>query len=206
MKIGLLGGSFNPAHDGHLYISVEAMKRAGLNQVWWLVSPGNPLKAGQEMAPFETRLGKAKKIAAHPRIRVSDCERHFETRYTIDTLKRLKQKYPQHRFVWLMGADNLAQFTRWKRWQEIAALVEIVVLDRHPYTQGALNSRAWQILTSGRKITPHGRGETALRQPKSFYFRQKAGLTFKSADFLRIPPHPASASILRKTLGKEAFF
>lgn len=206
MKIGLLGGSFNPAHDGHRYISIEAMKRAELDQVWWLVSPGNPLKAGHEMAPFETRFDKAKKIAAHPQIHVSDCELRFETRYTIDTLKRLKQKCPQHRFVWLMGADNLAQFTRWKRWREIAALVEIVVLDRHPYTQGALNSRGWKILTSGRKTTSRGRRETVLPAPKSFYLRQKAGLTFKIARFLRIPLHPTSASNLRKTLGKEAFF
>src|SRR5215210_6353117 len=109
-RIGLLGGSFNPAHRGHRRISLAAIDALGLDEVWWLVSPGNPLKAGRDMAPFDARMASAKRIARRAPIRPSDFEARAGTRFTIDTLGALIQRYPRHRFVWLMGADTVAQF------------------------------------------------------------------------------------------------
>src|SRR6476661_3646362 len=106
-RIGLLGGSFNPAHRGHRHISLEAMRKLGLDEVWWLVSPGNPLKAEEEMAPYEARLGSAEAVARRSRIRATDFERRAGTRYTIDTVRRLKRHFPGHRFIWLLGSDTL---------------------------------------------------------------------------------------------------
>jgi nicotinate-nucleotide adenylyltransferase len=130
MRIGLLGGSFNPAHEGHLHVSLQALKQLRLDYVWWLVSPGNPLKSVAEQADMLTRLGTAFEVGHHPRIRVSDIESRMGTRYTVDTLAALKRRFPQVRFVWLMGSDNLAQFARWRRWRDIASMVPIVVVRR----------------------------------------------------------------------------
>lgn len=130
-RIGLLGGSFNPAHGGHLHISRLALKRLGLHEVWWLVSPQNPLKPVAGMAPFEQRLGEAVAVAAiDRRIRVSDIEADLGTRYTADTLTALRRRFPRAHFVWLMGSDNLRQFPSWKRWQNIFRTVPIAVFDR----------------------------------------------------------------------------
>ncbi len=133
LRIGLLGGSFNPAHEGHLHISREALKRLGLDQVWWLVSPQNPLKPRTGMAPLAERLATARRIARHPRIRVSALECRLGTRYTADTLTRLRAAVPGAHFVWLMGADALVDFTRWKRWSDILSLVPLAVIDRDSY-------------------------------------------------------------------------
>ncbi len=130
LKIGLFGGSFNPAHSGHLYVGLTALKRLGLDYVWWLVSPGNPLKDGKAMAPFEKRLLAAQKIATDPRLIVSDLERQLGTRYTIDTVKLLQQRFPQVQFVWLMGSDNLENFHLWRDWQGIARAVTVAVVQR----------------------------------------------------------------------------
>jgi nicotinate-nucleotide adenylyltransferase len=130
LRIGLLGGSFNPAHDGHLYASLVALKKLRLDYVWWLVSPGNPLKNADDMADMLTRLGSAADIARHPRIRVTDIERRLGTRYTVDTITALKLRFPGVGFVWLMGSDNLVQFARWRRWRDIAAQVPIAVVRR----------------------------------------------------------------------------
>ncbi|MBL8709077.1 MAG: nicotinate-nucleotide adenylyltransferase [Rhodospirillaceae bacterium] len=141
-KVGLLGGSFNPAHEGHRDISLAALAYLGLDEVWWLVAPQNPLKSSRDMAPFAVRLGEAERIASHPRIRVSDLEMRFGTRYTADTLRRLKHQFRAHRFVWLMGADNLAGMADWKDWQQIFHLVPIAVFDRPTYTYQALAAKA----------------------------------------------------------------
>lgn len=141
LSVGLLGGSFNPAHDGHRYISVEAMKRLGLDAVWWLVSPGNPLKDPAGMAPPDRRLATARRVAAHPRIHVDAPEARLGTRYTVDTLRRLRRAMPRTRFVWLMGADNLAQVTQWRRWQAIVATVPLAVIDRDGYSIDGLTGR-----------------------------------------------------------------
>ena len=129
MRIGLLGGSFDPAHNGHLYVSEIARQALKLDYVWWLVSPGNPLKP--EPGALALRLSRAQ-IAArhHPFIRVSDIEQRLGTRYTIDTIKALRRRFPRAHFVWLMGSDNLEQFARWRRWQHIARIIPIAVVRR----------------------------------------------------------------------------
>ena len=129
MAIGLLGGSFDPPHAGHAHITREALKRFGLDEIWWLVSPGNPLKAHQP-APLEKRMAAAREVMHHPRVRVTDLEARLGTRYTAETLAALRRLYPGVRFVWLMGADNLATFHRWERWREIMATVPVGVLAR----------------------------------------------------------------------------
>jgi len=127
--IGLLGGSFDPPHAGHAHITREALKRFGLDQVWWLVSPGNPLKA-EGPAPLEKRMAAARAIMDHPRVRISDFEARAGTRYTAETLRALIARYPGVRFVWLMGADNLAQFHLWQDWRWIMEHVAVGVLAR----------------------------------------------------------------------------
>ncbi len=129
MVIGLLGGSFDPAHEGHVHISREALKRMGLDRVWWLVSPGNPLKPRQP-APMADRLARARAVMADPRVVISDLEARLGTRATADTLDALKALYPGVHFVWLMGADNLVQFHRWNRWRDILRAVPVGVLAR----------------------------------------------------------------------------
>jgi nicotinate-nucleotide adenylyltransferase len=130
MVIGLLGGSFDPAHEGHALITREALKRMGLDQVWWLVTPGNPLKARQP-APLADRMARARVVLrGHPRVKVTALEQALGTRITADTLDRLQAIYPGVRFVWLMGADNLVQFHRWHRWRDILRAVPVGVLAR----------------------------------------------------------------------------
>ena len=129
MCIGLLGGSFDPAHEGHALITRQALKRFGLDEVWWLVSPGNPLKA-RGPAPMEDRLARAGGVIDHPRVRVTDLEARMGTRFTYETLLGLKARYLGVRFVWLMGADNLASFHHWENWRDIMELVPIGVLAR----------------------------------------------------------------------------
>ena len=141
LRIGLLGGSFNPAHAGHLYVSETALKRLKLDSVWWLVSPGNPLKDGADMAPLAARLQSAMRVAAgEPRIHVSAVEQRLHTIYTIDTVKALRRRFPKVEFVWLMGSDNLQQFDRWRNWQGLARLVPIAVVQRPGTILAALNA------------------------------------------------------------------
>jgi nicotinate-nucleotide adenylyltransferase len=137
-RIGLLGGSFNPAHQGHRSVSLEAMKQLRLDQVWWLVSPQNPLKEAQGMAPLEKRLASARSVAAgHPRLLVTDLEQRLGTRYSIDTLRWLTRRC-RARFVWLIGADILLQLPQWRNWRRLVGLVPIAVVDREPYSYRAL--------------------------------------------------------------------
>jgi nicotinate-nucleotide adenylyltransferase len=139
----LLGGSFNPAHRGHRRVSLAAARRLGLDEVWWLVSPGNPLKAGaKDMAPLSARLKSAQHVARRSRIRPTAIEAQLGTRYTVDTLLALVRRYPNRRFIWLMGADNLAQFHRWRDWRKIARTMPIAVIARPGYDDGARASRA----------------------------------------------------------------
>ncbi|MGB3867194.1 MAG: nicotinate-nucleotide adenylyltransferase, partial [Xanthobacteraceae bacterium] len=127
MRIGLLGGSFNPPHEAHRAISRYAIKRLRLDRVWWLVSPGNPLKSGYGANDLARRVAAARTVARDPRIDVTCLEAVIGTRYTIDTIRYLRRRCPGVRFVWIMGADNLAQFHRWEDWQRIASLVPIAV-------------------------------------------------------------------------------
>lgn len=139
--IGLLGGSFDPAHEGHVHITREAMKRFGLSHVWWLVSPGNPLKS-RGPAPLQQRMARAHEVMRDPRVTVTDIEARLGTRYTAQTLERMMTLYPGVRFVWLMGADNLAQLHHWQDWQWIMGNVPIGVLARPGDRISARMSRA----------------------------------------------------------------
>ena len=141
-RVGLLGGSFNPAHGGHRRISLFARAALGLDEVWWLVSPGNPLKPTAGMAPLPARFAAALRQARRAPIRVTAIERELGTRYTIDTLRALKRRYPQTEFVWLMGSDNLAQFHRWRDWRGIARAMPIAVIARPGYDSAAVASPA----------------------------------------------------------------
>ncbi len=131
-----MGGSFNPAHQGHLAMTLHALRRLQLDQVWWLVSPQNPLKPEKGMASLVARMSGARNMTRHPRILVTDIEDQLGTRYTVDTLKQLKRRFPHTNFIWLMGADNLKQLPRWKKWQEIFALVPVAVFRRPNYAAG----------------------------------------------------------------------
>lgn len=156
-RIGLLGGSFNPAHEGHRDISIEALKRLQLDAVWWLVSPGNPLKDGGDYvyAPYEERMAAARRVANHPRLIVSNFEERKGLQYTVDTIEALAELWPQIHFAWLMGADSLAGFHRWKDWRRIASLVPIAVFNRPGHEEAALASEAAKDLALFR--VPSGR-------------------------------------------------
>jgi nicotinate-nucleotide adenylyltransferase len=137
LSIGLLGGSFNPAHEGHVAMSFCAIKQLRLDQVWWLVSPQNPLKPRAGMASLSDRLRAARALTkGHARLRVTDIEVQLRTRYTIDTITALKKRMPRTRFVWLMGADNLRQFGRWKRWESLFHQAPIAVFRRPGFIAG----------------------------------------------------------------------
>ncbi|MET0606765.1 MAG: nicotinate-nucleotide adenylyltransferase [Beijerinckiaceae bacterium] len=141
-RIGLLGGTFNPPHQAHLLVSLTALKRLKLDAVWWLVTPGNPLKNNEALPPLERRITACRKLAGHPRILVTGVERELGTHYTANTIAALKRRAPGVRFVWLMGADNLAQFHRWSGWRRIAEMLPIAVIDRPWSASRALSSPA----------------------------------------------------------------
>lgn len=141
-RIGLLGGSFNPAHEGHRHISLEALRRLDLDEVWWLVSPQNPLKSGDGMEPLATRVARARQVAGHPHIRVAAPELLLGTRYTLDTVKALQRLYPRGRFVWLMGADILPQLEEWAGWRDLFAAIPIAAFARPGWSYPALASVA----------------------------------------------------------------
>lgn len=183
-KIGLLGGSFNPAHDGHLHISLEALKRLDLDFVWWMVSPQNPLKSQRGMAPFSLRFSSALFAARHPRILVTDIECRLHTQYTADTIKKLAARFPRTRFVWMMGADNLVQFTQWERWQEIVNAVPVAVFDRPRYSHPALTARMARQLRHDRRSQWEWKGLTKTSLP--------------AWAFITCPQHPESATRIRE--------
>ncbi|HGG04992.1 MAG TPA: nicotinate-nucleotide adenylyltransferase [Aliiroseovarius sp.] len=158
--IGLLGGSFDPAHLGHVHITREALKRFRLDQVWWLVSPGNPLKA-HGPAPMDERISRAQAVMDHPRVVVTGIEAQLGTRYTAQTLAGLKKMYPGVRFVWLMGADNLADFHRWDNWRAIMNSVPVGVIARPGDRVAARTSIAAQVF---RRARLRGREAASLAQ------------------------------------------
>ncbi len=147
--IGLLGGSFDPAHEGHAHITRQAMARFGLDRVWWLVSPGNPLKE-QGPAGIDRRMARARAVSAHPQVVVTDIEARIGTRYTAETIARLQELYPGVRFVWLMGADNLVQFDKWQDWHEIMMRVPVGVLARPGRRIAARLSKAARVFRAAR--------------------------------------------------------
>ena len=182
-RVGLLGGSFNPGHAGHLEISRLALARLRLDEVWWLVSPQNPLKAAAGMAPFAARLEAARALNTDPRIRVTGIEREFGTRYTKDTLGALKGRFPGVRFVWIMGADNMAEVCRWKAWPAIFRTVAIAIFARPSYSLRALSGRA------ARRFRRARIGESQAGR--------LAGMSPPAWVFLNRPRNPASATRIR---------
>ncbi|MEM7473125.1 MAG: nicotinate-nucleotide adenylyltransferase [Pseudomonadota bacterium] len=148
-SVGLLGGSFDPAHEGHVHITRQALKRFGLDQVWWLVSPGNPLKA-HGPAALDARVARSRRIMQHPAVHVTDLEAQLGTRFTAETLRRLLPRYPGVRFVWLMGADNLAGFDQWQDWREIMQSVPVGVIARPGDRISARRSQAAQVYDAAR--------------------------------------------------------
>jgi nicotinate-nucleotide adenylyltransferase len=183
LRIGLLGGSFNPAHEGHLAISREALKRLRLDRVWWLVSPQNPLKPTDQSADLEQRLAAARAVADHPRVVVTDLERRIGTRYTVDTLGWLTRRW-RARFVWLIGADNLAQLPRWRRWQRLVRMVPIAVFDREPYSYLALAGRMASAYAGARLVERRAPVLAECPPPAWVY--------------LRLRRHQASSTALRQ--------
>jgi nicotinate-nucleotide adenylyltransferase len=179
-----LGGSFNPAHEGHRHISLAALRVLGLDEVWWLVSPQNPLKPEEGMATLADRYDSALVMARHPHLRVSAIECHFGTQFTVDTLKALRRRFPLTRFVWLIGADNLAQMHHWRRWVQVFKQVPIAALDRSPYSYRAMASPAARRFAQGR--VP-GRRSVVL-----------AGQAPPAWSFIHQPRHPASATAIRE--------
>jgi nicotinate-nucleotide adenylyltransferase len=142
MRIGVLGGSFNPAHRGHRHISLAAMERLGLDRLWWVVTPGNPLKSNGELASLEERARMARSVAAHPQIVVTEFEAALPSRFTADTVAFLINRFPGVHFVWVMGGDNLVQFHRWRDWRRIFAAMPVAVVDRPGMRHKALASPA----------------------------------------------------------------
>ena len=169
LKIGLFGGSFNPPHEGHRAASLLALHRLGLDWVWWLVSPRNPLKDPQSLAPHTSRLASVRALAQHPRIAVTGIEAAIDARYSYRTIAYLTQRCPGVHFVWIIGADNLAAFHRWKRWRDIAALVPIAVIDRPGSTWSTIHSPAGVGLSRYRYDENDGRA-FAMAKPPAFIF------------------------------------
>lgn len=199
--IGLLGGSFNPAHGGHRDISRFAIDALNLDELWWLVSPGNPLKPKKGMAPLPARLASARRAARRTRIKSTAIEAELGTRYTIDTLRAILRRFPKRRFIWIMGADNLAQFHQWKDWRAIARLMPIAVIARPGYDDDAVAApaMAWfarfvrrgdqkNHWTKGTppmliqlRFRPDKRSATAIRAADSMWFERYAGRSVRDA-------------------------
>jgi nicotinate-nucleotide adenylyltransferase len=186
-RIGLLGGSFNPAHEGHLHVSQQAMMRLNLDRIWWLVSPQNPLKSASDTAPLEERMAGARQVARDRRILVTDIESRLETRYTIDTLRALLRCFPDRRFVWIMGADNLLQLPRWRDWRLMMASIPVAVFDRAPYSVGALSGEAAQKYARSRIASNIARNLADQKAPAWTFFHT--------------PLHPATATRIRARQG-----
>ena len=182
-RIGLLGGSFNPAHRAHRRMTLAAMAALGLDEVWWLVSPGNPLKSAKGMAHYAARLASARAMARRSPIRVSDIESRLGTRFTVDTVSAIVARHPGDRFIWLMGADTVAQFHQWKRWRTLARTVPIAIMSRPGYEAGARAARAMCWLRWFVHPAATARRWTNWSAP--------------AISLLRLPPDPTSATRLR---------
>ena len=189
-RIGLLGGSFNPAHEGHLEIALIALKRLSLDEIWFLVSPGNPLKPSAGMDGLAARAGSVSRVVGpHPRLRVVTIEAALGTRYTADTLAALGRRFRRTRFVWLMGADNLIQIPAWARWTAIFRSVPVAVFARPGYSVKALAGKAARRFAAARRREAASRGLPAARAPSWVFFHSRL--------------NPASASAIREARARS---
>ncbi len=189
-RIGLLGGSFNPAHEGHLHVAELALRALRLDEVWLMVSPGNPLKPARGMAPFAQRLASARRVADGRRVKASDIEARLGTRYTRDTLAELARRFPLVRFVFLIGADNLVQLPRWRGWERMVARTPIAVLPRPGWTRRALVGLA------ARRLRHHRRRPAALlAEPVPAH---------APWSFILAPENAASATAIRAAAAQAA--
>jgi nicotinate-nucleotide adenylyltransferase len=184
MTVGLFGGSFNPPHAGHALVAEIAIRRLRLDRLWWIVSPGNPLKDASELLPLAERIRRCEAIMRHPRARVTAFEAAYHLRYTADTLALVKARNPGVRFVWIMGADNLAGFHRWQRWRQIALMMPIAIIDRPGSTLAYLSSRMAQAFGHAR----HGEQEAP----------RLAGLRPPAWTFIHGPRSSLSSTALRR--------
>lgn len=185
MRVGLLGGSFNPAHIGHLQVAQRALRALRLDQVWLMVSPGNPLKPRKGMGTFRARLASAQRCADGRRVCATDIEARLKQRYTVKTVALLKQRFPNVQFVWLMGADGLAQFSRWKNWRVLARMIPIAILPRPGSVTPALHGAAASVLRRNRRPS---------REAPILGRRKGSAWTFLSA-----PQNDISATALRES-------
>jgi nicotinate-nucleotide adenylyltransferase len=183
MRVGLLGGSFNPAHEGHAHVAKTALARLGLDRVIWLVSPQNPLKSAKGTAAFAARIASARAVAAGPAMIVSDLEAKLGSRYTIDLIRVLRARYPAVRFVWLMGADNLAGFHRWRGWEEIMRLVPVCVVARPGWGMQGRLAPAARRFAWARRPASEARRLASARPPAWIYLT--APLNFTSSTAIR---------------------
>jgi nicotinate-nucleotide adenylyltransferase len=183
--IGLFGGTFNPPHAGHRQASLFALRRLGLDQIWWMVTPGNPLKENGATPPLAERMRKAANVAAHPQIMVSGAEAGFRTRYTADLIQILKERVPGTRFVWIMGSDSLADFHRWENWQRLANSIPIAIVNRPRSLVAPLTARAAQAFSRYR-VDGDDSLTLANREPPAWIFLI-GPRTAASSTALRLP-------------------
>lgn len=183
-RIALYGGSFNPAHRGHRHVALTGLSRLGVSQVWWLVSPGNPLKSSDEAAPLAQRVACAERFADHPRMVVTAFEAAIGTHHTADVITFLKRRYPTVKFVWLMGADNLFTMHRWHKWRDIMRQVPVAVVDRPGASMSVMSSRAARAFADARRPEEQARALADANAP--------------AWTFLHVPLDPTSSTLLRR--------
>jgi nicotinate-nucleotide adenylyltransferase len=169
MAVGLFGGSFNPPHEGHLLVAEIALRRLGLDQLWWMVTPGNPLKSRTELASLADRIAMSERLIENPRIKLTAFEKTLGGAYTADTLASVKAKNPQARFVWIMGADSLSTFHLWQKWRDIASTFPIAVVDRPGSTLSFLSSKMARTFDHAR-IDEDDAGTLWKRRPPAWTF------------------------------------
>lgn len=204
----LLGGSFNPAHQGHRLISLYAARQLDVQDIWWLVSPGNPLKdAAKDMAPLSVRLRSAQRVARRSRIKPTAIEQQLGTRYTVQTLRKIVARYPNRRFIWMMGADNLVQFHRWRDWRKIAAIMPIAVVARPGYDGDARASRVMGWFRRFVHPVSHANDWTKWRPPALVLMRFRPDNTSATALRLANPdwhfsfsPNPVRDPVTRRLI------